>query len=228
MAAAALPVLSAERLAKLEECVRLIDADRAPASASAWRLEGEVAPGVLVESCAVAGLSLRKFRARGSLPAPPAAVAPLLWQRERRLAWDASYAGIDELVPRFGGLPASDDAGLVRLSLKPVLVVSARDFVNVQLMRDRSASDGSFLSVSYSVTDDACPPHPDFVRGDVLPGSAWHLAPGEDGNSCVLTYVILTDIKGWVPAFAVNAAVSKTFESYFVTLRSVLATHPPT
>ena len=108
------------------------------------------------------------------------------------------------------------------LLIKAVLVVSARDFCNLQIKRD--VPDGTIVSVAYSMPHEACPEEAGYVRGDVLPGSAWHLAPvpaadGSGGVHSRLTYVIFSDIKGWVPHFAINAAVAETFGTYYSKLR---------
>jgi hypothetical protein len=37
-----------------------------------------------------------------------------------------------------------------------------------------------------------------------------------------MTYVILIDLKGWVPAFVVNGALAWTFEAYFRQVREAV------
>lgn len=95
----------------------------------------------------------------------------------------------------------------------------------------RNQPDGCILSVSMSVTHPSCPVDKDYVRGEVLPGSGWHiqpLAPSGTGTArCKLTYVIFTDIKGWIPQWTVNAAMADTFANYYRHLSSFMARQRP-
>jgi hypothetical protein len=236
-AAAPLPVLEASLMERLNACADILAEERATRDSPAWRLDKTIAPGLDAFSRAVPGTALRKCRAMGDVAAPPSAVARLLWEAPRRLGWDASYAGDVEVVPRYdvggvGGRPG-DHVALHHLMLKPVLVVSARDFCNLQLLRaDEAAAplggERALFSVSFTIDHPGCPEQAGYVRGAILPGSAWHLTPipapdGSGGVHTRLEYYILTDVKGWVPQFAVNAAVADTLRAYFTGVRDAVA-----
>ena len=229
------------RRAKLARCVATLDADMAPftsgdsaaaGSAAGWTSEGSPAPGVVSHSIAVAGASLRKYRAVGVVKAPAARVARLLWSPDLRLQWDLSYAGIDNLAASVvepaaagDGVLAGDEVVLQRMRVKAVLVVSQRDFVCMHLRRE--LADGTIFAIGHSVPeeDGVFEPTPDYVRGAVLEGSGWHCKPvlGPNGEQwCEMTYVILIDLKGWVPAFVVNGALAWTFEAYFRQVREAV------
>lgn len=202
--------------------------------ASGWRFEKEVYEGVRCWSKPETGTSLRKFLASGIVPIEPQQLAKLLWNTKDRLSWDISYDGIDEIVTNYSNQLTNDHAMLVRLKIKSVLIVSARDFCNVQLKRQLDSTGTTMCSVSFSITDTRCPVHNDYVRGEVLPGSAWYIEPVPVASSSSsslslihsrLTYVIFTDIKGWVPVFAINNAVAQTFTNYYTELDKWAKSH---
>jgi len=240
--------LSEERRARLAACLAAVDADNAAfaaaagggdapsagATAAGWTREADPCAGVTLHSVAMPGTSLRKYRAHGALPGAPRAAAHLLWDPAARSAWDHSYAAIDSLgrvasdgdAAGVGAGSLEDEIVLQRMCVKAVLVVSQRDFVCCHLRRDR-ARDGSVLAVSYAAgeQDGLTPPHPDWVRGEVLEGSGWELLPaaGPGGAAhSTMTYTIFIDLHGWVPHWLVNAAISWTAKAYFEGMRQKL------
>lgn len=194
------PALAAALVNDDAEFVSFADPGATANEAHGWVAERNPCDGVKVHSRPVAGTSLRMYRAVGALPAPAAAAATALWDSHTRMQWDKSYEGIDDVVDYdfdAAALPAGAVAvTLARLKIKALLAISARDFLDLQvLVRD----GGVYRSVAHSIEHPACPPAPAFVRGDVRPGSGWRTTPAAgDASSCVLTYVILTDIKGCV------------------------------
>ena len=191
------PELAAALSADDAEFLAFAAPDAAANAAHGWVAERDPCEGVKVHSRAVAGTSLRMYRAVGAVPAPAAAVATALFDSPTRMKWDASYEGIDDVaVYDFdaAALPQGTlTVNLCRLKIRAVLTISARDFLDLQLL----LADGTgYRSVAHSIPHPACPPAPAFVRGDVRPGSGWSLSPSPDGTECVMTYVILTDIKG--------------------------------
>jgi hypothetical protein len=91
----------------------------------------------------------------------------------------------------------------------------------------RELADGTIFAIGHSVPeeDGVFEQTPDYVRGAVLEGSGWHCKPvlGPNGEQwCEMTYVILIDLKGWVPAFVVNGALAWTFEAYFRQVREAV------
>jgi DNA-directed RNA polymerase subunit N (RpoN/RPB10) len=230
-AATGLTPLSAEHAAKLVECFAIHDADVSPAAASdtAWRSEGEPAPGVTASSRGMPGTSLRKFKAVGMIPGPPEQVAYYLWDPAGRTSWDTTCAAWTRLsadcLP--GGSPAGtiDDIGVHHLCVRRVLVVSPRDFVSVQCKR--LLADGTLASVAFAVEDARAPATADYVRAEVWPGSAWRVEPvrSEDGQlHSRLYYIMFSDVKGWLPHAAINSAMTATIKEYYTLLRGLAYT----
>jgi len=54
-------------------------------------------------------------------------------------------------------------------------------------------------------------------------GSAWHVEPSPTGTGTRLYYVLLSDIKGWIPTAIVNSAVTTSIGDYYKNLRSAFA-----
>jgi hypothetical protein len=221
--------IDAGLLARLRECVASLETDRKAVAGdvagdgSEWRVESDAAPGVSSVSRPMEGTNLRKYRAIGTIAATPKEVRDLLWIGPERMAWDITYESIDDRVI-FTGAAANEDPRLGRLALRPVLILSPRDFVMLKMCVDHGAQGAhhSYSAVALSIVDDARVPEVEgYVRADVCPGSGWHAEPAvqDDGSvHCKLTYVIMTDIKGWVPQALVNTAVNSTFSKYYTCL----------
>ena len=90
-----------------------------------WTAERSPCDGVTMTSRDAPGTSLRIYRAVGTVPAPPAAVAHALFNSATRMLWDGSYEGIDDVVmydfsSRSATLPAGTKA--ITLSLLKIKV----------------------------------------------------------------------------------------------------------
>lgn len=172
-------------------------------------------PDVTLCSNAIPGSALRSYTAQGAFPLPMETLIPMLWQGAKRIGWDASYDSVTD-VAVFSGGASTEELRLVRLVVKPVLIVSSRDFSMLQMLT--RVSDTCVSSIGLSVADARIPPSDECVRGEVLPGSSWVLSEGRTPEGAIfstLTYTIATDVKGWVPTLAVNSAVGGTLAKYF-------------
>ena len=101
---------------------------------------------------------------------------------------------------------------------------TARDFVLFRYWRYEP--DGSYIVCYESVEHSACPPHPDYVRGEMH--QVCTIAPSKNvfdvrrrhaassnGSECLLTSVVQVDPKGWIPIkplpFLSNQAYAEAF-----------------
>ena len=212
--------LSDERRLRLLKCYSLFNSQLV---SEGWSDESPPCADVTMQSIAVEGMSLRKFKAVGIIPASPSEVSRLLWEPEDRMTWDKSYLGITNLNRVIGG-EATDDIVLQRLLIKGILVISQRDFICCHMRR--TLSNGEAITVSYAVSEkeNVFPIDSNFTRGEVCEGTGWRVRPIKIGEKehTELTYVIMTDLKGWVPSFVINGAMGQTFQAYYQGLKNKL------
>ncbi|KAK2139073.1 hypothetical protein LSH36_2059g00000 [Paralvinella palmiformis] len=86
-------------------------------------------------------------------------------------------------------------------------LVSSRDFVS---LRHWKFKDGIIFAAGCAVTYPGMPPTKKHVRGENRPGG-WAFKPvtGQP-NRCFFCWIINTDLKGWIPQYAVDQALSGT------------------
>lgn len=181
-----------------------------------------------IHKAAVPGSSLARFRAVCTLPHAPAAVARFVGACGPRLAWDRNVAGLDTVVlAAEGGPPQRAAVVLLRSSTKPVGPVSAREFVDV--VRTAAVGRGVYVNGGAGVADvddPRFPPRPGFLRGYNSPGSGWVFEPaaGAGGRAATrVSYLIHSDLRGWLPSLVVNAALTGAFEAFFADLGAAMA-----
>lgn len=175
---------------------------------------------LVVQRQPVAGSPYARFRAVCELPHPPPAVLHALCDCPARLRWDSAVARLDTVdlpVPA-----ASTRLLLLHSQTHAVGPISARDFVDAVAVVG-PLDGGVFVNTGASVVDGRFPEQRGVVRGVNSPGGGWLLAPCGDGSSTRVTYVIHSDIRGWLPAAVVNAALVSTYVSFFRELRGHLA-----
>ena len=90
---------------------------------------------------------------------------------------------------------------------------------------------GVMLGFGSSVTLGERPAVSGAVRGVNHPGCGWRFTPvwpdGQSGDpdeapSTALTYVIHTDLKGWLPAWAINSSMTSTFHQLVTSATSYM------
>lgn len=95
-------------------------------------------------------------------------------------------------------------------------LVSSRDFVNVRHWKTR---DGVILSAGCAVLHPSMPPCKKHVRGENKPGG-WVFKPVPDNpKRSVFCWIFNTDLKGWIPHYIVERAVSGSMLQFLQHLR---------
>lgn len=94
-------------------------------------------------------------------------------------------------------------------------LVSSRDFVNLRHWKTR---DELTLSLGLSTCHPDMPPNHKYVRAENKP-AAWVFKPMDNGNQCHFTLILKTDLKGWVPHYLVDQAMTGCLVNYIKYLR---------
>ncbi|XP_053408877.1 steroidogenic acute regulatory protein-like isoform X1 [Mercenaria mercenaria] len=92
-------------------------------------------------------------------------------------------------------------------------LVSARDFVS--LRQWMCYNNSMYLSVSISTTHSDMPPTKKYVRGDNGPGGWVFESVENEPDRCLFTWIVNTNLKGWLPQAAIDQAMSGVLVSYF-------------
>eukprot|EP01125_Pyxidicula_operculata_P006755 TRINITY_DN2317_c0_g1_i1.p1 TRINITY_DN2317_c0_g1~~TRINITY_DN2317_c0_g1_i1.p1 ORF type:complete len:237 (-),score=55.83 TRINITY_DN2317_c0_g1_i1:227-937(-) len=91
----------------------------------------------------------------------------------------------------------------------PFFTISGRDFCN-QRMWWVASDNSEYIIKNYSVIHKDCPEKKGFVRAQSLMTGYMIRPDPNDANSCQMTYLTQTDLKGWIPDAIKNQAM-KTF-----------------
>lgn len=92
-------------------------------------------------------------------------------------------------------------------------LISARDFTTIR--RWLKINDNMHVAVSVSCQVADMPPSKKYVRGDNGPGG-WIFEPVEnEPDKCLFTWIVNTNLKGWLPQTAIDQAMSYVLSSYF-------------
>jgi len=96
-------------------------------------------------------------------------------------------------------------------------VVSTRDFVNLRSWRRMDC--GTFVCSGVSVKHPAMPPQPKRVRGENGP-TCWAMRaiPGCP-DRCRFQWLLDTDLKGWIPQYVIDSALSRAQLDYIQHIR---------
>lgn len=203
--------------ASLRDCHSKLVINLDPATAlssdgTSWAMETET-EGVRIESCSTAS-SIRRFRAVTEIDAPAHAVARCLHWEERG-KWDTNMAS-HRVVCDIGG-----DATIGHYVVNGAFGVSKRDFVDALCVRNED--DGAVWSFGLSVEHADAPVSSDAVRGFNFPGCGWCAQPIPSSSRCTFSYVISTDLKGWIPSMIVNRAMAGSMLALIQQMRHHLA-----
>lgn len=169
-----------------------------------------------VYHAAVPGSPTYRFKAVCLMPFHPAVTAQFLSDGVGRLRWDPA-------VSRLDCIPVADTprgrVHLLHSQTKAVGPISSRDFVDVvAVVRTPS---GGYANGGGSVTDPRLPEQRGVVRGWNSGGGGWTFEPVEEaggadaGPRCRVTYVIHSDLKGWLPALIINSAITGNYVTFF-------------
>jgi hypothetical protein len=198
-------------------CKTMLAANSAPdgkvsSEGAEWKLEKE-AGGITIHSAEATGTGLRRFRAVTRLPCSPKYFRDSCIDNEERIKWDAAVGG-------HTGIKGHDECDahttIWRLVVNGAFGVSQRDFVDVATIELDGEGHVWAFGCSLSADDigsDGC------VRGVNYPGSGWHVRPVTDEATgeahCECTYIVLTDLKGWLLSGVVNMAMTGQFQDFF-------------
>lgn len=155
-----------------------------------------------------------------------------------RVKWDTQVRSIDEKAFIPTGRSGVTCAVTI-YSVNGALVISARDFCD--LSYHETEEDGSVLLYGRSIETEKYPEQPGFVRAENLAGGGWVIRPvdasagsssgsaakSEGGPSAVsihsrCAYLIMSDLKGWLPSWAVDQAIVGTYNTFFADLTKFL------
>ncbi|XP_059483042.1 steroidogenic acute regulatory protein-like [Neocloeon triangulifer] len=185
-------------------------------SKTGWKKEKETAEGDLVESKGVA--KQRKiFRLKGQIEIPPKLLLEELYYKvEDMPAWNQTIVQsrrlqvLDEHTDIVYQISAEGGGG----------VVTSREFV---VLRHWGVKDGVYISSGCSCSHLDAPENKKLIRGQNGP-NCWAMqpVPGEP-NQCIFLWLLDTDLKGWVPQYMVEAALSSAMLDFLASLREYAA-----
>jgi hypothetical protein len=99
-------------------------------------------------------------------------------------------------------------------------LVSSRDFVT---LRHWETKDDIILSCGVAVVHPDMPPNKKYIRGENKSGG-WVFKPVKDNpDRCVFCWIVNTDIKGWIPHYVVEQAISGMLLQFLRHLRQHIA-----
>ncbi|ELU15384.1 hypothetical protein CAPTEDRAFT_174334 [Capitella teleta] len=100
-------------------------------------------------------------------------------------------------------------------------LVASRDFVS---LRHWATKDGVILSSGCAVQHPDAPPTKNYVRGENKAGG-WSFFPvAGNPNKCLFIWILGTDLKGWVPQYAVDTALAGTVRDFLRHLQNHMRT----
>ncbi|XP_078501778.1 stAR-related lipid transfer protein 3 [Lissotriton helveticus] len=95
-------------------------------------------------------------------------------------------------------------------------VISPRDFVNVRRIERRK---DRYISSGMSVSHEARPPNPKYVRGENGPGAFVVLKSSRNPTVCTIIWVLNTDLKGRLPKYLISQSLAATMFEFIFHLR---------
>jgi len=130
----------------------------------------------------------------------------------------------------------------LRCTTAAVGPISARDFVDINYLRHDVDLQGKVYAVVScgGVTPElevihqtkypqVFPVASGVVRGRTSGACGWYIeqdrdpATGECNDSCTVSYVVHSDIKGWLPSMLINSTIGGTFAAFFEGLKKARA-----
>ena len=198
-----------------------------------WRrVLSDAALGLTVFDAEVPGDPMRSFKGVCELPFPPRECYGVLDDHAARVQWDTNLAALEAVAL----CEAPVRASLLHSVTKAVGPIAARDFIDVCVLLELTGEEapagpegfrapkGTVVSGGVGVESDARFPEgagsgSGAVRG-VNGSSGWVFEPllGEDGvtvRGTRIHYVILTHLRGWLPALVVNSGVAGSYKTFF-------------
>nr|WEY07736.1 sex hormone synthesis StAR3 [Sinohyriopsis cumingii] len=179
-----------------------------------WKLEGgkNVHEGI-VQSTYIKKYGRKVFRLQGIIDYPP----KMLWEEMIQGLGDSPKWNPTAIECRT--LQVLEDNIDVQYNVSAEALgglISARDFISVRKWGYR---EGSFVSIGCGCTHPDMPPQKKYVRGDNGPGG-WMFQPIEnEPDRCLFTWLVNTNLKGWLPHAVVDQGFSSVLMEYLKILR---------
>jgi ribosome-associated toxin RatA of RatAB toxin-antitoxin module len=150
--------------------------------------------GLLIERRAKEGSAFYEIRATTRSPLSPNAIFETLWkQREHQ-----------EFVPHLKRLELLSETSDERLVYEQLAVPLARDRdYTVHLQKRVDLEAGSYAILFATANEAGPPPDASHVRVKYIRGR-WLIEPGREGQDARVTYEVLSDPGGALPAWLVN------------------------
>jgi len=187
-----------------------------------------------IYSSSVPGSSFLKFKAVIELPFPPALVEETVGNKIERLTWDTNMGQVEvvNLLEQNSdalGNKAIEKLIAQRTATKAVGPISARDFVDIICVWNDllpGIAKGSFVSAGVGQSENKYfPPKSGVVRGLNSVGCGMYMEriPLDENQKeksqqewgTRVRYVIHSNLKGWLPAMAVNKTMTSVYVTFF-------------
>jgi ribosome-associated toxin RatA of RatAB toxin-antitoxin module len=150
--------------------------------------------GMLVERRPHEGSSFYEVRATAYSPLPPVAIFETIWKQREH----------PQFVPYLKRLDILSDTGDERLTYEQVSVPLARDRDYTVRLRKRVDPEAQRYEIVFRNANDAGPPPDrDHVRVARIQGR-WLVEPGAYGKGARISYELLTEPGGAIPAWVAN------------------------
>ncbi len=161
--------------------------------ASEWQMLSD-RDGMLVERRSREGSRFYEVRATAYSQLPPAAIFETIWKQREH----------PQFVPYLKRLDLLSDTGEERLAYEQVAVPLARDRDYTVRLQKRVDEEARRYEVVFAIANDAGPP-PDksHVRVAEIRGR-WLVEPGRDGKGARVSYEVLSEPGGAIPAWVAN------------------------
>ncbi|XP_076056820.1 steroidogenic acute regulatory protein-like [Oratosquilla oratoria] len=216
------PIFRGNRLTSLEEELRTAGKDSfqkawATINSSDWKLEKKTSHGDLVHS--KPGTKTPKiYRLTSEVDvAPEILFKEIYYNLENLPTWNSAITH-SKLLQK---VDASTDVCYQVAAEGPGGVVTARDFVNV---RHWEKVGDCWVSSGVSVPHPDMPPQKKMVRGENGPG-CWVFGPvANNPNKCTFKWLLDTDLKGWIPQYVLDQALTHAMIEYINSIRKYTPT----
>ncbi|CAL4124681.1 unnamed protein product, partial [Meganyctiphanes norvegica] len=181
-----------------------------------WKLEKETSHGDTVHS-KLGPRGTKIYMVQGIVDAEPEIIFKETLQNFEKIpTWNKSLTKC-ELIQT---VDSNTDVIYQVAAEGPGGVVSARDFVNVRYWKK---VEDCWISAGMAVVHPEKPPQKKLVRGENGPG-CWSFGPVDGSPSrCHFRFLLDTELKGWIPQYVLDQALTHTCTEFMTSLRAFAA-----
>ncbi|XP_015607384.1 steroidogenic acute regulatory protein-like isoform X1 [Cephus cinctus] len=217
-----IPILPRLSRQKVDEYKRVaaITLDRAYEllMSSNWKDESITTEGDVISSMSLPKPDGRIFKITGIIDVPAWALLDDLFKHIEAIpSWNRLVAESKKIQP----IDENTDIVYQATSAQGGGMVSARDFV---ILRRCGKKDDFFISCGTSIQFSPIPVRKGFVRGENGVGCWATENIVEDENKCRFTWIMNTNLKGWLPPKVVEASLSTALIEFMSLLREHAST----